>query len=482
MSAGRNAVCMVGESRYNRSGGIAAHFRRSIVFRRVLIANRGEIAARVAKTCRQMGIIPVMVYSEADAAAPWIEEADEAVALGPSRSDLSYLNQDRVLQAALQSGCQALHPGYGFLSENARFAARLENSGVTFIGPKPSTILAMGDKNTAKRTMSDAGIPVVPGSPGLVSSPQEALRIASSIGYPILLKATAGGGGKGMRRCDDSGSVERAFEDAAAESEKAFGNAGLYLEKYLEGGRHVEFQLVADGLGAVRCLGERECSIQRKHQKLIEESPSVALSAELRLQTEKRVEHAMRILGYRGVGTVEFLLGPDGDLYFMEVNARLQVEHPVTEMRFGDLDLVEAQLRIAAGEPLPTAIMDLPRSGHAIEFRVNAEDPDNDFRPSPGSIRRLEVPTDVGADARVRWDSGLRQGAVVPPYYDSLIGKLIVHAHDRELALAAAERALDRLVVEGVSTTIPLLRKILRDPDFRAGNYDIRFLEERTDA
>ncbi len=452
------------------------------MFRRVLIANRGEIAVRIAKTCRRMGITPVMVYSEADAAAPWIEEAEEAVAIGPARSDLSYLNEDRVLQAALQSGCQALHPGYGFLSENARFSARLESSGVTFIGPKPSTILAMGDKNTAKRTMAEAGIPVVPGSPGLVSNPDEALEVASSIGYPILLKATAGGGGKGMRRCDDPGSVKRAFEDAAAESEKAFGNAGLYLEKYLDGGRHVEFQLVADGLGKVRCLGERECSIQRKHQKLIEESPSVALSAELRRQTEKRVEQAMSILGYRGVGTVEFLLGPDGKLYFMEVNARLQVEHPVTEMRFGDLDLVEAQIRIATGEPLQAAIMDAPRSGHAFEFRVNAEDPDHDFRPSPGTIRRLEVPTQAADGARVRWDSGLRQGAVVPPYYDSLIGKLIVFAEDREHALAAAETALDQLIVEGVCTTIPLLRKILRDPDFRAGTYDIRFLEDRMDA
>ncbi len=447
------------------------------MFRRVLVANRGEIALRVIRACRSLGIESVAVFSEADRGAPWLREADAAVCIGPGRADRSYLDAGAILQAAEQTGCQAVHPGYGFLAENGVFSARAAQQGIAFIGPGPAAIRRMGDKIEAKRTMAGAGVPTIPGTIGLLSGLDQARREAGEIGYPVLLKATAGGGGKGMRRCAREEELERAFGEASLEAEKAFGNPGLYLEKYLEGGRHVEFQVLCDAFGASVHLGERECSVQRHHQKLIEESPSTVVDRETRRTTGSRVAGAVASFGYRNAGTVEFLRAPDGALYFMEMNTRLQVEHPVTEMVTG-VDLVAEQIRIAANERLRFAQDEVRMEGHAIEFRINAEDPAAGFRPDPGLVETFRAPEAAGEGVRVRWDSAVEAGFRIPPHYDSLVGKLIVHAPDRARAIEAGRRALESLRVGGVKTTASLLRSVLDHPRFVRGDYDVGFLAE----
>ena len=440
------------------------------VFRRILIANRGEIARRIARACRTLDIETVCVHSEADAGGAWLKDVDEAVCVGPAAASSSYLDADAILQAADQTGCQALHPGYGFLSENARFAARCAQAGLTFIGPTPDALRRMGDKAVARRTLAAAGLTTVPGSPGILASPEEAAAVARAVGYPVLLKAAAGGGGKGMRRCEAEGDLARAFSEASLEADKAFGDPGLYLEKLVLHARHVEFQVLVDGFGRAVHLGERECSVQRHHQKLLEEAPSPALADDEREALGARVAAALASVGYRNAGTAEFLRAGDGSIFFMEVNARLQVEHPVTEMVTG-VDLVVQQIRLAAGEPLTLLQEDLVPRGHAIELRINAEDPDAGFRPDPGTITKLLLP-----GGPVRWDGGFEEGSRIPPHYDSLIGKLIVHAKDRPQAIEAARAALEDLVIEGVRTTIPLHRRVLDDPQFRSGRYDLDLL------
>jgi acetyl-CoA carboxylase biotin carboxylase subunit len=403
------------------------------------------------------------------------------VCIGPARADRSYLDADAVLQAAEQTECQAVHPGYGFLAENARFAARCEQQGITFIGPGPGAIRRMGDKMQAKRTMAEAGLPVIPGSLDTLGSAADAAGLAGEIGYPVLLKATAGGGGKGMRRCDDPTQLRRAFEEASREAEKAFGDPSLYLEKYLEGGRHVEFQVLADAFGSAVHLGERDCSVQRHHQKLLEESPSPALGAEEREELGGAIARAVAAIGYRNAGTVELLRESGGRLYFMEMNTRLQVEHPVTEAVTG-VDLVVQQFRVAALHPLGMSQADVRMEGHAVEFRINAEDPDAGFRPDPGTIRSFEAPPSTCGPCTVRWDAAVEEGWRIPPHYDSMIGKLIVHGPDRAAALDGAVEALGALRIEGVKTTVPLHLRILADPEFRAGRYDVGFLAGRFGA
>ena len=445
------------------------------MFRRVLIANRGEIAARIVRALDKLSIESVAVYSEADAGAPWLAGATTTVCIGPAASRSSYLDAGAILQAAEQTECSAIHPGYGFLSENAVFAARCAQHGITFVGPGPAAIRRMGDKIGAKRTMAAAGVPVIPGSLDPLESAAHASKLADHVGYPVLLKASAGGGGKGMRRCDDAAALAAAYTEASIEADKAFGNSQLYLEKYLEGGRHVEFQVLADAYGHAVHLGDRECSIQRQHQKLLEESPSPALHAGERSDLGGRAAAAAVSFGYVNAGTMEFLRAADGNTYFMEMNTRLQVEHPVTEMVTG-VDLVKAQLAIAAGEPLPIEQGDVRFEGHAIEMRINAEDPDHGFRPDPG-LATLVVPPQVrAAGARVRWDAGIATGWRVPSYYDSLVGKVIVHAATRADAIAAAKEALGTFRIEGVKTTAPLHLRILDDPAFVRGVYDVNLL------
>ncbi|HEX4825500.1 MAG TPA: acetyl-CoA carboxylase biotin carboxylase subunit [Candidatus Polarisedimenticolaceae bacterium] len=445
------------------------------MFKRVLIANRGEIAARIVRTCRRLGVEAVVAHSEADTGAPWLADAAAAVCIGPAPARQSYLDADSVLQAAEQTGCQAIHPGYGFLSENAVFAARCAQHGFAFVGPSATAIRRMGDKIEAKRTMAAAGVPTIPGSNGAVAGLEEAEQAAAKAGYPVLLKAAAGGGGKGMRRCDRAADLASAFAEASREAEAAFGDARLYLEKLVEGGRHVEFQVLGDAYGHAIHLGERECSIQRHHQKLVEESPSPALTPGERDALGHRAAAAAASFGYRNAGTLEFLRAPDGALYFMEMNTRLQVEHPVTEMVTG-LDLVEQQLMIAAGRPLALRQDDVTASGHAIELRINAEDPDAGFRPDPGLCTALAVPERVGHGS-VRWDGGIAAGWRVPANYDSLVGKLIVHAGTRAAAIAAGKEALRGLRIEGIKTTIPFHLRLLDDPDFVRGAYDVLWLE-----
>jgi len=440
-----------------------------------LVANRGEIALRVIRACNDLDIETVAVHSEADRGAPWLEHATRSVCLGPARAGASYLDADAILQAAEQFDCQAVHPGYGFLSENAVFSARCEQQGVTFVGPGADAIRRMGDKAEAKRTMASQGLPTIPGSLDILTGVDQALELAEEIGYPVLLKATAGGGGRGMRRCTDSTTLKQGFAEASLEAEKAFGNAGLYIEKYLEGGRHIEFQILCDAMGHGVHFGERECSIQRQHQKLIEESPSPVIDAETRRGLGERVARAAAAIGYRNAGTVEFLRSPEGDLYFMEMNTRLQVEHPVTEMVTG-VDLVREQLRVAARHPLDPSLDGIEPNGHAIELRINAEDPSAGFRPDPGEISVFEPPRVDLEGAGVRWDSAIRAGYRIPPHYDSMIGKLIVHGGDRGVALEAARQALDSIRIEGVATTVALHRKILDDPSFIRGEYDVNFL------
>ncbi len=438
--------------------------------RKVLVANRGEIAVRVIRACRELGLQSVAVYSQADRLAPHVWLADEAYEIGPPRAAESYLSIVRLLNAAHRSGCDAVHPGYGFLAENADFAGACEAEGLVFIGPSAATIELMGDKTTARRAMEAAGVPVVPGVLEPLSDVRAARAACAKIGYPVLLKAAAGGGGKGMRRVEREKDLGRAWGAAQREAQAAFSDARIYIEKYLERPRHVEIQILADALGNVVHLGERECSIQRRHQKLIEESPSPIMTAELRERMGQQAIAAARSADYRGAGTVEFLVA-DGQFYFLEMNTRLQVEHPVTEFVTG-LDLVHVQLRIARGEPLPVPSLE-PR-GHAIECRITAEDPFNDFLPAAGRVDHLRVPGGVG----VRWDGGIVQGTEIGLHYDSLLAKLIVHASDRASAIARMARALDELVIDGVTTIVPFHRRVMDEPDFRAGNFHTGYLDE----
>src|SRR6202522_2842407 len=442
------------------------------MFRKVLIANRGEIALRVISACKEMGIRTVAVYSEADRNSLHVKFADEAICIGPPPSKDSYLNVPAVISAAEIVGADAIHPGYGMLSENANFAEVCRASNIKFIGPPPEVTRMMGEKATARQTMKKAKVPILPGSDGVIPSSDEALDWEKSVGYPVILKAVAGGGGRGMRICRSAQELPGMYEQASTEAANAFGNGDLYMEKFIERPRHIEFQVLADEHGNVVSLGERECSIQRRHQKLIEESPSLQVTQKMRDEIGKTLRRCLGAIGYQNAGTVEFLMDEDGKLYFIEMNTRIQVEHPVTEMVTG-VDLVKAQLRIAAGETLANILPDtLPIRGHAIECRVNAEHPEK-FTPSAGRITAFNVPGGNG----VRVDTAQYAEGIVPPYYDSLIAKLIVHGKDRAEAMARMSRALEMFVVEGIHTTIPLHRRILEDQEFRDGSFDTKFME-----
>ena len=441
------------------------------MFDKVLIANRGEIALRIHRACREMGISTVAVHSTADSEAMHVRLADETVCIGPPEASKSYLNIPAIISAAEVAGADAIHPGYGFLSENARFASIVEEHGITFIGPKSEHIHAMGDKVLAKTTMQKLGVPVVPGSDGTVDTIEDAHAVAMDTGFPVLIKASAGGGGRGMKAAETSADLDEAFQTARAEARAAFGDDSVYIEKFVAAPRHIEVQIMADAHGNVVHLGERDCSLQRRHQKILEESPSPRLPAEERDEIGQRVTAAMRTLGYRGAGTVEFLYST-GAFYFIEMNTRLQVEHPVTEMVTG-IDIVEEQIRVAAGETLRYGQDDIRFAGHAIECRINAEDPRN-FTPAPGTITDYHPPGGLG----VRVDSGAYAGYRVPPYYDSLIAKLVVHGVTREECLMRLKRSLDEYVIGGIQTTIPLHRALANDDDFVTGDYNIHWLEE----
>lgn len=445
------------------------------MFRKVLIANRGEIALRIIHACHAVGAKAVAVHSTADADSPHLAEADETICIGPGASAQSYLNQDALLQAALQTDCQAIHPGYGFLAENALFARRCEQQKLTFIGPAARSIRMMGDKATARETMKAAGLPIMPGTDDILETPEDALVAAEELGYPVLLKATAGGGGKGMRRVNAPEDMERLFRDAERESGKAFGNPDLYMEKFIVGGRHIEFQVLADRYGNVVHLGERECSIQRNHQKLIEEAPASRFDPVVRAELGETIREAVRATGYVNAGTIEFLMDATGAIYFMEMNTRIQVEHPVTEMVTG-VDLVAWQLRIASGQKLTLSQDDIEMKGHAIECRINAEDPAHDFRPAPGTVTKFKAPTVDGAE--LRFDSHVVEGYKIPAFYDSMVGKLIVHAADRPGAVAAMSQALAALDIQGVPTTTKLHQAIMASDGFRAGEYDCNYLPQ----
>ncbi len=442
---------------------------------KLLIANRGEIAVRIHRACHEMGIRTVAVHSTADADAMHVRLADEAVCIGPPPAKESYLNIPAIMAAAEVTDADAIHPGYGFLSENPRFAEVVEEHGLVFVGPKPEHIRMMGDKIAAKRAMAALGVPTVPGSDGGVPDLTAAERLAREIGYPVLIKAAAGGGGRGMKVVRAPSELEQAYRAARTEARAAFGDDAVYLEKFLDHPRHVEIQILADTHGRVVHLGERDCSLQRRHQKILEEAPSPVIAAEAREEIASRTAAAIRKLGYRGAGTVEFLY-QDGAFYFIEMNTRLQVEHPVTEMITG-IDLVREQIRIARGEPLGFGQEDIVLRGHAIECRINAEDPVT-FAPSPGQVTDYHPPG--GLDVRV--DSALFAGYRIPPYYDSLIAKLIVRGDTREEALRRLRRALEEFVIGGVKTTLPLHRRLVTEPDFRTGAYDIHWLERYLDS
>mgnify|MGYP001327276865 CR=1 FL=1 len=442
-------------------------------FRKIMVANRGEIAVRIIRACREMGIETVAVYSEADRDALHVRMADEAYCIGPAAGRDSYLNFTNLMSVATLTGADAIHPGYGFVSENADFAEICETCGITFIGPSPDAISRMGDKSMAKLTMKEAGVPVIPGSDGLVESVEEAVRLGREIGYPLIIKATAGGGGKGIRIARDEGELVGLMTTAQQEAQLNFGNSGVYLEKYLTGMKHVEIQVLADKHGNVVHLGERDCSVQRRRQKLVEEAPCPVLSPDVRNRMGEAAVRAAKAVGYSGAGTLEFLLGPDGQFYFMEMNTRIQVEHPVTEMITG-VDLIKEMIRVAQGERLSFRQEDVRFNGWAIECRINAEDPDRNFLPSPGRIRFYLPPGGPG----VRVDSAVYPGYVIPPNYDSMIAKLIVWGSDREDAINRMKRALAEFAVEGVQTTIPFHQRLMDHPVFRDGHFDIRFLEE----
>jgi acetyl-CoA carboxylase, biotin carboxylase subunit len=444
------------------------------MFKKILIANRGEIALRILGACKELGIRTVAVYSEADRDSLHVRFADEAICIGPPRSSDSYLNIPHVISAAEIANVDAIHPGYGFLSENANFAEVCEASHITFIGPSPAAIRMMGEKDRARAEMADAGLPVIPGSDGVVADEAAAKKTAADVGLPLMIKASEGGGGRGMRMVRTKKELIPAFQMARAEAEQAFGSPNVYMEKLIEHPRHIEFQVLGDRHGSVIHLGERECSLQRRHQKVLEESPSVVIDAETRSRLGEQIVAALHKVGYSSAGTVEFLRDASGKLYFIEMNARIQVEHPVTEMVTG-VDLVKSQIRIAAGERLHKVVGPVSHHGHAIECRINAEDPVT-FTPSPGRITAFRVPGGPG----VRVDTGAYAGAVVSPYYDSLIAKLITHGQDRPEAIARMQQALDGFVVEGIKTTIPLHKRILAEPEFIAGKFDTGFLDRMT--
>ena len=442
------------------------------MFRKVLIANRGEIALRVICACRELGVRTVAVYSEADRHSLHVRFADEAICIGPPRSAESYLNVPAVISAAEIADVDAIHPGYGLLSENANFAEVCRASNIKFIGPPPEVTRLMGEKEKARQAMKRAKVPILPGSEGVIQSEDEALDWAKSVGYPIILKASAGGGGRGMRVVRSAQELPALYQAAHIEAANAFGNGDLYMEKFIERPRHIEFQVLADQHGSVISLGERECSIQRRHQKLIEEAPSLQVTQKMRDEIAKTLKRSLENVGYQNAGTVEFLMDEDGKLYFIEMNTRIQVEHPVTEMVTG-IDLVKAQLRIACGERLSSILPHpIPIRGHAIECRVNAEHPEK-FTPSAGKITVFNVPGGNG----IRVDTAQYAEGIVPPYYDSLIAKLIVHGNDREEAMQRMKRALGMFVVEGIHTTIPLHSRIFEDEEFRAGKFDTKFME-----
>ena len=442
------------------------------MFRKVLIANRGEIALRVISACREMGIRTVAVYSEADRNSLHVRFADEAICIGPPRSADSYLNVPAVISAAEIADVDAIHPGYGLLSENANFAEVCRASNIKFIGPPPEVTRMMGEKSTARQTMKKAKVPILPGSDGVIADEKEALEWAKDVGYPVILKAVAGGGGRGMRICRNAEELPSMYQQASTEAANAFGNGDMYMEKFIERPRHIEFQVLADEHGNVMSLGERECSIQRRHQKLIEEAPSLMVTPKLREELGKTIKKALENIGYWNAGTIEFLMDEDGKIYFIEMNTRIQVEHCVTEMVTG-IDLVKAQLRIAAGEKLASIITKpVEIRGHAIECRINAEHPEK-FTPSAGKITAFNLPGGNG----VRVDTAQYAEGVVPPYYDSLIAKLICHGADRVEAMDKMQRALSQFVVQGIHTTIPLHQKIFADAEFRAGQFDTKFME-----
>ena len=441
------------------------------MFDKILIANRGEIALRIHRACKEMGIATVAVHSEADAGAMWVRLADESVCIGPAAAAKSYLNIPSIIAAAEVTGAQAIHPGYGFLSENARFAEIVNAHGYTFIGPRPEHIRMMGDKITAKQAVKEAGIPVVPGSDGGVTTEEEAFEAAEQIGFPVLIKAAAGGGGRGMKVAATREDLAEAVATARAEARAAFGDDTVYMERYLQKPRHIELQVVADSFGNVVHLGERDCSLQRRHQKVLEEAPSPALDAAGRARIGQVVVEAVRAIGYLGVGTIEFLW-ENGEFFFIEMNTRLQVEHPVSEAITG-IDIVREQIRIASGAAMDFSQQDIVFEGHAIECRINAENPFT-FRPSPGAITQFHTPGGLG----VRFDSAIYSGYRIPPFYDSLAGKLVVHARNRNECLLRLRRALDELVVDGIDTTIPLFQKLVREPDIINGDYSIHWLEK----
>lgn len=443
------------------------------MFNKILIANRGEIALRIIRACKELGIKTVAVYSEADADSLHVRFADEVVCIGPPQSYQSYMNIPQLISAAEITNADAIHPGYGFLAENAYFAEICQSCNLHFIGPTPEMINNLGDKAYAKKSMVAADVPVVPGSKGIIHRVDEALGIAEDIGFPVMLKATAGGGGRGIRIVREKSELEKAFQTAQTEAKLAFNNPDLYMEKFIENPRHVEIQIIGDNFGDIVALGERDCSIQRKMQKLIEESPSPAVDEKLRQKMMDSAIRGAQQVNYRSAGTIEFLLDTDGSFYFMEMNTRIQVEHPVTEMVF-DVDLLKEQIRVAAGEKLSPKFHDLKMKGHAVECRVNAEDPDKGFRPHPGEITSFHVPGGPG----VRIDTHVYASYRIPPFYDSLIAKVITHGKDREEALVRMERVFEEFVIEGVSTTIPFHQKVIKNEKFRQGDYSVKFVEK----
>jgi acetyl-CoA carboxylase biotin carboxylase subunit len=445
------------------------------VFERLLIANRGEIAVRVIRACRELGIHSVAIYSEADRRALHVLEADEAHCVGPAPSSESYLRIDKILHVARKAEVEAIHPGYGFLAERSPFSRAVTEAGLVFVGPSPETIEAMGDKTEARRRMTEAGVPIVPGVTEAIDKPEDAREIAERLGYPVLLKASAGGGGKGMRVVSTPEELPKAFEAASREALAAFGDASVYLERYLDSPRHIEIQVMGDRTGKVLHFGERECSIQRRHQKLIEEAPSPVVTPSLREEMGAAAVKAAEAVNYLGAGTVEFLF-KDGEYFFLEMNTRLQVEHPVTELVYG-VDLVELQLRIAAGETLDLDQVGLRPEGHAIECRITSEDPFRGFLPSTGRVDFIRIPGGPG----VRWDGGIMDGFEVGLHYDPLLGKLIVHGSTRTSAIRRMARALDEMVIRGVETCIPFHRKVMDEPDFVQGNLSIQYLEDHPD-
>lgn len=443
------------------------------MWKKVLIANRGEIAVRIIRACREAGLQCVTVYSTADKTALHAEIADESVCIGPPSVQDSYLNMNALISACQNTGAEALHPGFGFLSESAEFAQLCIDNGITFIGPSPASISMLGDKARAKETMKAAGVPVIPGSDGAVTSVEEAKKIAAEIGYPVLVKASAGGGGRGIRRIDREDQLEEQMSVAKEEAKLFFGNDEVYLEKLIVGPHHVEIQIIADQMGNTVALGERDCSMQRRNQKVLEESPSPLMTPELREAMQEAAVRAAKACGYYNAGTIEFLVDDDRNFYFMEMNTRIQVEHPVTEWVTG-VDLVQTQLLVAQGKPLPFTQDDIEVRGHAIECRINAENPEQGFRPSPGKIRSLHIPGGPG----IRVDSAVYQGYTIPPYYDSMIAKLIVHAPTRSQAIMKMRWALAEFIVDGIDSNIDFQLRLIKNKDFEAGTYDNTFLEK----